>query len=329
MGTRGGRAVAAGVIICLPIVAAPPSDANAASKPLETGRIRAGVTLSGVVARNAREAARFGAWRGSRVTVVDAYLHGTTWSSIADTRWTAGHWAGGKYHYVWSMWMLPQKGKATLAAGAKGSYNKYFRRAAQGLVANGYGSSTIRLGWELTGNWERWYSGKHPQQYAAYWRQIVRTMRSVPGAHFTFDWNISDQKVNPRPAYPGDRYVDYIGGDLYDESWVPGYRASNHVKVWHYLRTKPYGFDWLARFAKAHHKRLAFGEWALVYRCDGHGGGDDPYYIRQMHHWIATHDVAYETYFNGEDNRCQTFSFSSRHFPHAATTYRALWRRPF
>jgi hypothetical protein len=147
----------------------------------------------------------------------------------------------------------------------------------------------------------------------------------VPGAHFTFDFNISDQGLDPRRAWPGDAYVDYVGGDFYDESWASSYRPSNHAKVWQHIRTMPYGLDWLARFAAGHHKRLSLPEWALVHRCDGHGGGDDPYYIRAMHSWIASHNVAYETYFDGEDSSCQTFRMGGGHFLKARATYKTLW----
>jgi hypothetical protein len=308
------------------IAAALPQGSAAAAGTRDTGRIPAHQTLSGVVEHGpAQDSAAFGTWRGRRVTVVTDFLGGNTWSSIANTWWTGHRWAGTRYHYVWSMFMLPTQQSGSMTKGAAGAYNGYFRSAAKGLVANGYGSSTIRLGWENTGNWYAWSATRNPRAYAAYWRQIVRTMRSVPGAHFTFDFNISDQGIDPRRAWPGDAYVDYVGGDFYDESWASSYRPSNHAKVWRHIRTMPFGLDWVARFAAQHHKRVSLPEWALVHRCDGHGGGDDPYYIRAMHSWIASHDVAYETYFNGEDNPCQSFRMSTKHFTKARSTYRALW----
>ena len=303
-----------------------PASGASAAVARDTGRIPAGVKLSGVIDHGpASSTVSFGAWRGTRIGVVTDFLGGTTWNSIADTSWTGHRWAGTRYHYVWSMFMLPTQQGGSMAKGAAGAYNGYFKKAAQGLVNNGYGSSTIRLGWENTGNWYAWSAPKNPTAYAAYWRQIVRTMRSVPGAHFTFDFNISDQGVNPSRAWPGDAYVDYVGGDFYDQSWASSYRPNNHIMVWKHIRTMKYGLNWLAAFAKQHHKRVSLPEWAEVYRCDGHGGGDDPYYLSNMKTWIRTHDVAYETYFNGQDNSCQTFALRAGHFSKAAATYKALW----
>jgi len=311
----------------LAISAALPATPAAAATARDTGAIPNGTTLSGVVDRGgAAGAASFGAWRGRPVSVVTDYLGGSNWSSIANTSWTGYRWAGTHYHYVWSMFMLPMDRSGNMSAGASGAYNRYFRQAAQGLVNNGYGSSTIRLGWELTGNWYPWAALNNPSAFAAYWRQIVTTMRSVPGAHFTFDFNISNQGKSPLAAYPGDAYVDYVGGDFYDETWKP-YGPKNHTAVWNELLNQPYGMNWLASFAAAHGKRLSLPEWALVYRCDGHGGGDNPSFITNMRNWISSHNVAYETYFNAADNDCQTFKLDNGHFWSARNQYKTLFSK--
>ena len=36
------------------------------------------------------------------------------------------------------------------------------------------------------------------------------------------------------------------------------------------------------QFASANGKPLAFAEWGVSIRSDGHGLGDDPYYVNQM-----------------------------------------------
>jgi hypothetical protein len=47
-------------------------------------------------------------------------------------------------------------------------------------------------------------------------------------------------------------------------------------------------------------KPLALPEWGVIIRSDGHGLGDDPYYINHMVSWMetASNDVAYEAYFD-------------------------------
>ncbi len=111
-------------------------------------------------------------------------------------------------------------------------------------------------------------------------------MRSVPGQHFEFDWcpTLGKASVAPDRAYPGDAYVDYVGADVYDNSWIADYR--DPVARWNDFVTQPYGLQWQSDFATAHGKPMTFPEWGLSTRSDGHGGGDDPYFIQQMYDWI-------------------------------------------
>ena len=69
---------------------------------------------------------------------------------------------------------------------------------------------------------------------------------------------------------------------------------------------------------------MTFPEWGLSTRSDGHGGGDDPYFIQQMYDWISTHDVAHADYFeyDAPDGR---HSLMNGQFPNAAAKFQALF----
>jgi hypothetical protein len=176
----------------------------------------------------------------------------------------------------------------------------------------------------MTGDWYPWSGAKNPTAFVGAWRQIVNTMRAQSGAHFTFDFNIAMFNSDPSKLYPGDSYVDLIGADNYDDSFAWQYPATDHTQVWNYIRTGPYGLDWLGNFAKSHGKRLSFPEWGVSHRCDGHGGGDDPYFVQQFHNWMASHDVAYETYSEFAENSCRVFVLTSGYFPNSAYLYQQL-----
>ena len=126
----------------------------------------------------------------------------------------------------------------------------------------------------------------------------------------------------PDRAYPGDAYVDYVGADVYDNSWIADYR--DPVARWKDFVTQPYGLQWQSDFATAHGKPMTFPEWGLSTRSDGHGGGDDPYFIQQMYDWISTHDVAHADYFeyDAPDGR---HSLMNGQFPNAAAKFQALF----
>ncbi len=248
--------------------------------------------------------------RGSNrpVTYAMDFFVGTSWSTIEHPQSVLASWFGKGYSMVWGVPMLPNKGGSSLRMGATGAYNQYFATLARAMVAAGQGSSIIRLGWEFNGIWFPWGASGHAGQFVAYWRQIVTTMRSVPGADFTFEWNPSRGDLgagNLAAFYPGNKYVDYVGLDVFDVEWqsYPGAKAEfSHIEA------GPYGLDWLAAFSKQHNKPMVFPEWGLGWGQSNNGaavtgsgavgGGDNSVFITDMTRWFATHRVFEATYWD-------------------------------
>ncbi|MHB1509198.1 MAG: glycoside hydrolase family 26 protein [Acidimicrobiales bacterium] len=220
------------------------------------------------------------------------FLDGSSWATISNPSWFLSQWQGSGYQMIWGVPMLPNTG-ASLATGATGAYDSYFQTLASALVNGGQGSSIIRLGWEFNGGWFPWAAGGQASSFVAYWRQIVDSMQSVPGASFQFEWNPTrgDTGVgNLANYYPGSAYVNIIGLDVYDVEWAsyPGAQAE-----WQNMLTQSYGLDWLASFGASQGKPLAFPEWGLGWSTGGMaGGGDNAYFVEQMANWINTHNVA-------------------------------------
>jgi hypothetical protein len=229
-------------------------------------------------------------------------------------------------HRVFSVPLIPTDEGATLAAGAHGDYDQHFRDLAKELIRGGQANATIRVGWEMTGDWFAWSGVKQPSQWVGAYQKAVTAMRSVPGADFTFDWTVALHQVDPTPMYPGDQYVDLIGADNYDVSFDNNFAPTDHEQVWNGILTESWGLNWLSDFASRHGKRISMGEWGVSNREDGHGGGDNPYFIEQMHGWFASHDVAYEAYFEATDPSVKaTFAINNGQFPQAANRYRQLF----
>jgi hypothetical protein len=257
---------------------------------------------------------------GRPMNQVHDYQPTATWSALTAIGWALGRWTASRYAHrvVYSIPMLPDSG-GTLAEGATGAYNDQFRILALALVAGGDGAATLRLGWEFNGDWYRWSIGvaNGPADYAAYWRQIVTTMRSVPGANFKFDWcpnnggsTVNGQQLSAASAYPGDAYVDYIGMDIYDQSWSA--QNDDPAARWNEYVTKQDGLGWQRNFAAVHGKQITFPEWGLGHRQDGNGGGDSPYFIERMYEWIRTNPVAYHNYFEFADSVLDAALFEGR-----------------
>ena len=124
--------------------------------------------------------------------------------------------------------------------------------------------------------------------FAAYFRQIVTAMRSVSGEQFRFVWNpdagaFTQSGYSVAAAYPGNAYVDVIGLDAYDQSWATPQTPAN---AW--ASTTLPSLTAAQQFASSNGKPLAFCEWGVAIRSDGHGLGDDPYYVNQMVAWMQS-----------------------------------------
>jgi hypothetical protein len=279
-------------------------------------------SASGVYVGGARSSdfARFSSWLGMRPAHVLSFLDDTSWRSIENPRWVIRLSAHSHARLVLSVPMLPAYGD-TLAQGATGVYDEHFRRLAKVLRAGGKSHAILRLGWEMNGDWFPWsiHYG-NAANYVAYFRQIVTTMRGV-SRHFQFDWCVgngsswaSSSVLNAARGYPGNAYVDYIGMDIYDQSWVAN--AGSEVSRWHGYVTARYGLRWQRAFARAHHKPITFPEWGLM--AGGHGGGDSTAFVKDMYGWMARGHPAYQMYFDFSNSVLSDF-------PASAAVYRQLF----
>ena len=217
----------------------------------------------------------------------------------------------------------------SLATGAAGKYNSYFYALGQQLVANNLANCILRLGWEFNGNWYAWsvLSAADATNFAAYWKQIVNTLRTVPGQNFKFNWGGSITYVGPTPAYQlsqafpagndanGKPYVDQVGLDIYDNSWTyypwpanstPAQILVTQQTVWNNVintSNQYWGIPVWTAIAKANHIPFTIPEWGVS--TDIHAGGDNTYYIQQMHDFIQdpTNNVYYASYYDAEESQ--------------------------
>lgn len=191
-----------------------------------------------------------------------------------------------------------QAGSTWLQVGAAGSFEAYARELAGNLVAAGLGGVTIRLGHEANGTWEADSIGTTAAQdamWVKFWRNTVLAMRSVPGAHFQFDWcvNAGYRPIPLQSFYPGDDVVDTIGVDTYDASTFKG---GTRIET---ILTQTDGLRQVAAFARAHHKPMSIPEWGIGPTTDS-GVGDDPAFVNAIARVVDGGNVAYQSYFYSE-----------------------------
>src|SRR3954453_12962900 len=184
-------------------------------------------------------------------------------------------------------------------AGAAGAYTDHAVKLAQRLVAVGQGNAVIRLAHEANGTWYADSIGNTDQemdQWRQFWRQMVIAMRSVPGAHFKFDFcvNAGYRAIPLDKYYPGDDVVDIIGIDAYDSaSNLPAGDAR-----WQAIYNQRSGIREVLDFAKAHGKPLSIPEWGIGPTGDSYlSAGDDPAYVNGIAWVVRNNRFAYQSYF--------------------------------
>jgi hypothetical protein len=312
----------------------------------------------------------FADWLGRPTVWGLDFIGNESWDNVGWPTWWLEHW--GKWvnakegrRFILSVPLLagpvegtgPTEGSkgvrepVSLEKAATGAYNDYFKDLAQNLVQHKLGNTILRLGWEFNGGWYTWRAKGKAEAFAEYWRQIVTTMRAVPGAEgLKFCWNptLGDQDFPADQAWPGDEFVDYVGVDVYDETWNadtypwPSGTTVEEIearqkKVWaEWIMNSPRGLVFWTSFAKQHNKPLSIPEWGLVAANHQHGGLDNPWFIEQMHAFIGdpTNGVAFHCYFdiNESDHRHQlspgvegTGKKEGTEFPKSAARFRALF----
>lgn len=266
-----------------------PHDASARGQ-----RAPAGVYL-GAGCDGVRRLEGYRQWLGRDPDLVIEFI---SWEVLSKGKtWGVRCWQkAGRKNVVYSLPMLPGNKSATLADGAAGKFDEVFKTYATKLVEHGFGDSVIRIGWEFNADWYPWAAKHDPQAWVEYWRRIVTTMRSVPGANFKFDWCAAGgwSKFRAESVYPGDEYVDIVGLDFYNNLGEKG--PVSPKERWEKRKKAPHGLEWHRQFATAHGKPMSFPEWGTGIGKNTHGGDDDPYFIEQMASWIAANNVAYHNY---------------------------------
>ena len=215
---------------------------------------------------------------------------------------------------IWGMPMLPDTYRPStslsntsgscygLTQEAAGAFNSNWTKVAEAMVANGFGSSIVRPGWEFNGNWMPWAAGGCASAYVGAYQQMVTSMRAV--------WEPTSPSSGTRPwdtgvgnlssFYPGNAYVNYIGSDVYD---LGGPTYSGAQAEFTNMETESYGLNWLASFAAQQGKQIVLPEWGLGWGACNAGqpinasnggetcGGDNPTFINDMSSWIKGHNV--------------------------------------
>ena len=247
------------------------------------------MTALGIYATNAADVQQFESWIGKDVDFVSAHTGRANWSDWqTSVLYAANIFKSLDTPLQWTIPMFANGGN--LVAAANGDYDSHYLQAAKDILSASAGQDeiVIRVGEEFNGSWMPWAAKGHEQDFVQAYRNFVDTFRSVSDK-FVFEWNVNvgDAGMNPALAYPGDNYVDIIGGDFYYNRWF----SPNPDQAWSQMVNQTYGLQWLSDFANAHGKPMGFSEWGVQ-------SDNAQSYIADVANWFSTHNVAYQSYWN-------------------------------
>jgi hypothetical protein len=94
-----------------------------------------------------------------------------------------------------------------------GSYDSMIRQRAQAAKALGF-PIFVRWAHEMNANWYPW--GSQPAEYVTAWRRIHTLFEEEGATNVAWVWAPSIPRGDWDAYYPGDSYVDWIGGDSYN-----------------------------------------------------------------------------------------------------------------
>jgi uncharacterized protein YchJ len=277
----------------------------------------------------------FGDFRGRPLDVVTTWPDRVTWNDIIEPNNVYQAYSGQPYTMVFGIPPIPENDGATMEDCAAGAYDSKWERFGQTMSDLNLGSSVIRLGWEMNGDWFLWGSSQtdpkvpvNPTTFAKCYGEVVTSIR-VTAPNLKFDWNINRGSSagmsgnSVLDAYPGDKYVDFVGIDNYD-IWVD-WENSDDSQL-----DGDQGLQYWLNFATAHGKKLSVPEWGLFGEGKNGGHGDNADFIQHMYDFFAANadHIGYEAYFNEYSDYISNSLFAPVQMPAASARYKELYKLP-
>lgn len=189
---------------------------------------------------------------------------GNPWITLTQRLQEASLWMQqGLYDAVCLTWMTTYTGDDTGLGAVEctqrvssGEYDNFLRATARWIRSDFPYKLFIRLDHEFNLETQGW--SQNTTTYAMAWRRVVdifRTEGVVVEWVWCPNWNDNPSTLQYQDFYPGDDYLDWIGVDIYANSWgmnaqgMLDCKGSNNLSVY--------------EFALVHGKPFMIGEWGL------------------------------------------------------------------
>jgi hypothetical protein len=309
-------------------------DRDRRPRPRATAGLFTGGSWSNNPAPLPRRVETFDDWlyagRGKTTVFIDFAAH-DTWERASGSLDLVNHWQRlcppGQLALAWPLVTAEKPGAAGFAEIVAGGRDRLLERLCRELAERKMGNTIMRVGWEMNGDWYPWNAAKDPEGFVEAFRHVVTFCRNQPGVEFSWCWNpsITKQQISWEDCYPGNRFVDLVGIDIYDMWWGDP-ATTPQSERWNKALNGPFGLKDIARFARRMDKPLVIPEWGTGRAGPIGGGIENPDWIDFMADFITEpeNNVAWHAYWNrdkGSGYESQIFPPDLR--PRTAARYKA------
>jgi hypothetical protein len=210
-------------------------------------------------------------WLERPIDVVGASISTTGWISTAPFAQTMG----GAPLLECAFPLLSVSGETNdlddMAQAASGGYDAAYTDMAKALAAWPNPLLSVRIGWELNGNWYKWSNGvgtnaTYANFVSAFKRAAALVKKHNP--HVLIQWNLAWGQPDPTPYWPGTYDattnpggVDVVSMDFYQAN-ISQYNNGGKQSAWSLAQSGvTIDLDWMAAFAQKNNVKIALSEY--------------------------------------------------------------------
>jgi hypothetical protein len=158
-----------------------------------------------------------------------------------------------------------------MSQAAGGSYDATYEAMAEALASWANPLLSVRIGWELNGNWYKWSNGvgtnaTYANFVSAFKRAAALVKKHNP--HVLIQWNLAWGQPDPTPYWPGaydastnPGGVDVVSMDFYQAN-ISQYNNGGMQSAWSLAQSGvTIDLDWMVAFAKKYGVKIALSEY--------------------------------------------------------------------
>jgi hypothetical protein len=227
-----------------------------------------------------------------------------------------------------------------MAKAAGGSYDSTYEAMAQALASWANPLLSVRIGWELNGNWYKWSSGvgtnaTYANFVSAFKRAAVLVRKHNP--HVLVQWNLAWGQPDPSPYWPGaydansnPGGVDVVSMDFYQAN-ISQYNNGGKQSTWALAQSGvTIDLDWMVAFARKNGVKIALSEYGAgspSSKGEGSGPGlDDGTWTAASIAWMNSQPAGFFLWTAWSDDAPADDIVTAHSNPNEQAAWSAAWK---